>query len=165
MISRCSNHMESQSRTSRWLRLCTSVPETAESADPCRFDTDPRPHARIKGCVNRPDSIRSVDASRLRLPEALEVSTHGIEEDEHDGQGQVDQQRDGRAHEGDCDGHRSDDGPDREPDPHFVDERRIEARFDQTPISPDMYHQIRYPRVANKPRTPPYKLRAIGSFV
>src|SRR5438128_4402791 len=134
MTSRCSNHMESQSRTSRWLRLCTSAHETAESADPSRFDTDPRPHARIKACVNRPDSIRSVDASRLRLPETLEISAHRIEENEDHRQDEVDHQGDRRAHEGNADGDGRDHGPDGEPDADLPDQLGIETRFDQTSI-------------------------------
>src|SRR2546425_315633 len=80
-------------------------------------------------------NARGLRRSRLRLTEALEVSTHRVEEDENDRQGEVNEQGDRRVHEGYRDGNRRDHGTDREPEAHLVDQRWIQARFDQAPVS------------------------------
>src|SRR6266852_997577 len=133
--SRCSSPTESRSRMSRWPRLYSSMPGIAESASPLLSDTGTT--IRFAVAIERrvPSDHQSTAASRLCLTEALEIPAHRIEEDEDDRQGEVDQESKRRADEGDRDRDWGDHGTDREPQPNFVDQPRVETRFNQTPIS------------------------------
>src|SRR5207245_917528 len=145
--SRCSSPTESRSRMSRSPRLYSSEPGIAESARLLLSDTSTTIRFTIAIGRRVPSNYQSATASRLCLLEALEVPTHRIEEDEDDRQGEVNQQSKGRADEGHRDRDRGDHGTDREPQPNFVDQPRVQARFDQTPISghvpPDQVSQGR----------------------
>src|SRR5690349_4646711 len=98
--------MESRSRMSRWPRSYSSGPGIAESASRSPSDNVPRSGSPSRSSI---ESLRinAAAASRLRLAEALEIPAHGIEEDENDRKGEVDQESKGRADEGDRDRHRS----------------------------------------------------------
>ncbi len=104
--SRCSNPMESRLKMSQWLRSPTSALGTGESGSPCPSDpardnrkqcSEPCHVSDWISVVHRPTDVgvetrlargfgpHQADdrRSRLRLTEALEVSTHRIEENEN----------------------------------------------------------------------------------
>jgi len=88
--------------------------------------------------------------SALALAEAFKVPVDRVEEHEQCGQGQVDEQRQERFHEGEGDRQRHDQRARGDPTAHLPDEVRIELLVDKSAV-PVMYRQIAYPTAASRP--------------